>query len=276
MIIADLIIIAVFVSATYIFGLLYAKAADLNRKAIMQNFGWTGFCLSAVIGTPFHELSHLIMAWLFDHQITEFALYRPIASQQDGQLGYVNHTYKKMSLYQNVGNFFIGAAPMLFGAGLLTFLFSIAAPNQFVIPEDIPADPREMILLSLKLALGQLVAFFDFNNYNTMFLWIFLAAAFICPHLGMSGADFKNTISGTIFLFFLGIIIPFIIKGKVGYARIYLAMANITTGYISVLIIGLAISFAIFGLNKLLYILRVKAATFQPKDSAKKDVAKKG
>ena len=46
-------------------------------------------------------------------------LFRP---GRDGTLGYVEHAYNRRSLYQSVGNFFIGTGPIWFGSALVYLL----------------------------------------------------------------------------------------------------------------------------------------------------------
>ncbi|MEX0380044.1 metalloprotease family protein [Leuconostoc sp. MS02] len=68
------------------------------------------------LGVVIHELSHLLVALIFNHKIVNFKLWQ---ISDDGVLGYVNHTYNPKSFYQRLGNVFIGLAPIL----VLTLVF---------------------------------------------------------------------------------------------------------------------------------------------------------
>jgi hypothetical protein len=86
----------------------------LGRRLYLYGFGW--------LGTSVHEIGHAIFALIFGHNITEMKLFTP---GSDGSLGHVNHSYKKNSLYQRIGNFFVGIGPILLGSIMLyviTFL----------------------------------------------------------------------------------------------------------------------------------------------------------
>lgn len=98
---------------TYILSLI---SQQITRWAMQQ----TSYAIIAIIGffgIVIHELSHLIIAILFHHNITDFKLWQ---ISNDGVLGYVNHTYNKNSFYQRFGNVFIGLAP-IFGLGLAVY-----------------------------------------------------------------------------------------------------------------------------------------------------------
>lgn len=90
-------------------GTAYASSRVFGSRGFWQVFGW--------LGTAVHELGHALFAVLFAHKITEMKLYDP--DPESGSLGHVRHTYNPKSLYQQVGNFFIGIGPILLGSGML-------------------------------------------------------------------------------------------------------------------------------------------------------------
>jgi hypothetical protein len=84
-------------------------------KGYLYAFGW--------LGTAVHEIGHAIFAVIFGHKITEMKLFSP--DPESGTLGYVSHSYNKRSIYQNIGNFFIGIGPIILGSlflYLITYL----------------------------------------------------------------------------------------------------------------------------------------------------------
>lgn len=90
--------------------------------------GWKGVYITAWIGTPVHEFSHALFCVIFGHKINEVALFKP--DKASGVLGYVTHNYNPKSIYQSIGNFFIGIAPLLVGSLILFLLFDTFFPDQ--------------------------------------------------------------------------------------------------------------------------------------------------
>lgn len=84
-----------------------------GRRGYLYVFGW--------LGTAVHELGHAIFAILFGHKIQSMVLFNP--DPNSGSLGHVSHSYDSSSAYQNIGNFFIGIGPILFGS-IILFLIS--------------------------------------------------------------------------------------------------------------------------------------------------------
>jgi hypothetical protein len=84
-----------------------------GRNLFLYGFGW--------LGCSIHEMSHAFFAIIFGHKISEIELFKP---NSDGEsLGHVSHSYNKKSIYQKIGNFFIGISPLLFG-GIVLFLIT--------------------------------------------------------------------------------------------------------------------------------------------------------
>lgn len=236
------ILTAVFIAVTYLFGFLYAAISSYNKRYMIAAIGWTGFCVLGFVGVPFHELSHLVTALIFKHKITDVALFRPVKGKTDGNLGYVHHSYNKKSLYQQIGNFFIGAAPMLFGSIVLLILFYLSVPfniNNFVSKDALVLDFGHIVL-----GFGTKLVQFDF------FSWLTVAVAFlICPHLGMSKADFKNTAAGVAFLIVLSCIFAFVTGIKRSILNVI--YFDFIVRYIYILIIGLLISIFVMMISKI-------------------------
>lgn len=99
------------------FALLFHGIEVIVQRRLIQRFGWNAALWTGWIGTPIHEASHVVMCWLFGHEIESVALFAP--DMQEGRLGYVRHTYHRGSWWQESGNFFIGIAPLIGGATVL-------------------------------------------------------------------------------------------------------------------------------------------------------------
>ena len=103
-----------------IFGFIMGRA----RQSAWRNFsrnarGYFLLDFFNLIGTPVHELSHLIFALIFGYHIDKVCLYRRVktARKNGGTLGYVKMHYEGdgllHSLRRDVGLFFIGVGPLL-------------------------------------------------------------------------------------------------------------------------------------------------------------------
>ena len=248
-----LFIVAEYIAITYAFGLLYKFVGWKISTYIQRIFGWTGYCILGSVGVTYHELSHLITAVLFRHKISAVRLFRPFQGKVDGTLGYVNHSWNNRSLYQKIGNFFIGTAPMLFGAGLFFVILRVAYPTSFT-------DAAEMSEI-----FGSLVfAFINMlkpENFFTMWTPIvILIAIFICPYIHMSWEDIKGAASGAITLIIAAFILSLISVAIPADAmsQIQGAMNTVVTYYIYALILGLTMSVIMTVCFALVSVLRGK------------------
>lgn len=79
------------------------------------------YAVTGVLGTPIHELGHVLACWLFGLKITQIRLYAPDAAT--GRLGYVAFTYRPSSTVHAVGLMVQGVAPIFMAFLLFEFLF---------------------------------------------------------------------------------------------------------------------------------------------------------
>ncbi len=156
---------------------------------------------TGLIGTPIHECSHALMCLLFRHKITEISFYR---ISDDGVMGYVKHTYNPRNFYQQIGNFFIGTAPVILGSGVILLLFMCLANDSFTAmwSEISVAATSENTALSMLAAFGKMfpIVFAPSNFANGLWYLFFVLAICIALHLTLSPDDIKSAVPGLIFI----------------------------------------------------------------------------
>jgi len=192
------------VGVIFIFGSIIA----LLRRSFCGIAGRSGpkiLLITGIIGTPVHELSHALMCLLFGHKITDIKLYQP--KSDDGALGYVSHTYNKRNVFHQIGNFFIGTAPILLGGGIIVLLMLLLVPNAFeVISLELDilssSDIGSMPISNLfDFILTSIVEIFSADNLSSWQGWLFIVLSLmISSHMEMSGADIKNGLRGFAFV----------------------------------------------------------------------------
>lgn len=182
------------VGVIVVFGLL----VSLLNRFFYAGFGRgsiTVAYLTGWLGVPIHELSHALMCLVFGHRIVEIRLFQ--IADSDGTLGYVNHSYNPRNLWQRVGNFFIGIAPILCISALLALFARLLIPATLQEMTDIiggihVADGVFEMGRAILLSVG---AFF--GGAATWQWWVFLLIGlFLTPHMTLSGADIRGAASG--------------------------------------------------------------------------------
>ncbi len=198
------ILIAYLLQVVLIFGsiLLFGYLIALCNRRFYANFGShsrTVCYVTGFIGTPVHELSHALFCLIFGHRIREIKLFQVGAA--DGTLGYVTHTYNRKNLYQRIGNFFIGVAPILVISAILFALAWLLMPSMV---GQMTASIRGMSLADgvggvLSRLLRAMGAFFSYAV--SWQWWVFIGlGAFLALHMTLSGADIKGALGGLAFV----------------------------------------------------------------------------
>lgn len=184
-----------------ILGLLENRANIYVQKA----FGRKGIMVTAWIGTPIHELGHLLMCYVFRHKVNKFKLFDRKA--KDGVLGYVHHGWNSKSLYQNIGNFFIGVGPIFSGTAALIFGMHLLLPDSYARVADYfalkPTQPDQFMMTKIfDLTAGLFESIFSAENLFSLNFWIYFALAIgISSHIALSKEDLKGAGRGLITIF---------------------------------------------------------------------------
>ena len=171
---------------------LNVRMARLIGRARIYLTGW--------IGTPIHELSHAAMCVVFRHRIDEIKLFSP---DSDGRLGYVRHAYNPKSLFQQIGNFFIGVAPLFGGVAVLLLLLVTVHPGSV----DLFGMQAGELLRGGDLSQGAAAlwdrgraiaqAVFAPEHRGNWRFWLFVYLAFcVSSHLAPSRTDLRGSLLG--------------------------------------------------------------------------------
>lgn len=144
---------------------------------IIGRYGVNAQSYWGCLGIIIHEGAHLLMALVFGHQIDEVKFFAPPKeAAATARLGYVAHSYNPHNLYQRLGNFFIGQAPI---AGIVTSMLLV---TKLVWPQLLEAAGN------LAWAIGAV-------SWWQLVLWMCIMLS-LSLGLNLSRADWHNTWSG--------------------------------------------------------------------------------
>ena len=186
-------------------GFVHSKLQYFTHKNYRQTLGWKGIIWTAWIGTPIHEIGHAFFAKVFRHKINNISIFQP--NEASGNLGHVDHSFNPRSLYQKIGNFFIGAAPMIFGSVVLIIFLYFFVPNGKEVFAPL-AEQQNSISGFITSIIASLKNLFAPENISAWNFWLFLYISFaVSSHMAPSNQDQKGMWKGFVWLVFLVVII---------------------------------------------------------------------
>lgn len=224
----------------------------LRNKSIInfqRSFGSKALMITGLVGVPVHEVSHAIFALLFGHKITKIKLFQK--PDENGVMGYVQHSYNPGSIYQQIGNFFIGIAPIFGG------IFSIIALMKFIIPQaynrliNILFKSLHVTVLNKSTIEGIINSYsglikdiFSLKNFENPYFYVFLFIAIcISSHISLSSADIKGASTGLWTIFLILFILNALNLSKYILALDLIRYNILITGFLMVAVILSTITF---------------------------------
>lgn len=244
-----------------IFSLLFSLIEKYNSRLIYSMFGYRGVVITGAIGTIIHEFSHMLMCVIFRHNIVDFSLFRPVKGSYDGIMGYVNHSYNKKSIYQNIGNFFIGVAPIVFGIVSLILFMWLLLPTEFsTMIDDFNRNIKYIqsarsikdsinIYISMVISLFKVLNPLKQSNYISYIIYIFTMYS-ISTHMDLSKADIEGGKFGC--LVFICLIFAIIYILSIFKINIFIYTLKISISIVSFLSIGLSFAIITYGITKVI------------------------
>jgi len=189
----------------FIFGMVLSKLQTWTHRLYQRHIGWKGILFTAWIGTPIHEIGHALFAAFFHHKITHISFFKP--NRETGGLGHVDHAYNPKSMYQSVGNFFIGAAPMIFGSFVLAMLLIFLVPNGR--DSITPLSEQHKTIAAFVYSVQETIKhIFMPQHLRTWQFWLFLYLSFcVVSHIAPSKQDRKGMWRGFIWVIVLLVLV---------------------------------------------------------------------
>ena len=194
-------LLAILLAPFAVFAFVIHFLERLIQQRLAERFGWNSVLWTGWLGTPIHELSHALMCRVFHHRIDEIALFEP--DRQSGRLGFVRHSFQAGNWYQELGNFFIGIAPLMGGSAVLVTLlwlfFPGAIEGAFVASKEAEINgPIEQLTAIISTAAEQI---FAAKNWTTARFWLFVYFVLcVGGHMAPSPSDYKGASRGVIFV----------------------------------------------------------------------------
>jgi len=188
----------------FIFGLLINIISRLTMRSLEKSFGRTGVYSVAWLGTPVHELGHIIFCLIFLHKIVEVKFFEP--DPATGTLGYVSHSWNRSNPWQVLGNLFIGIGPVILGCLVLLAIFYLLIPDSQQAWESISRSIGQAegdhsivsygaILLDSMLSMARLI--FIPSNLISWKFWLFCYLSIcVASNIKLSLADIRGSFSG--------------------------------------------------------------------------------
>lgn len=240
-----------------VFGLLLEYLENLVNYKIAEIFEQYSIYVNtimAAVGTPVHELGHLIAAVIFGKNIIDVQLFRPFSVWKDGIWGYVSYTGNNGSVWGQIGNYFIGIAPLILGGVFILLTFRFIIPEVYKLADEKNdaawKKARRMKVLRSSLAFvgGFIKGLFSLRGFGIIrgILALFIVTS-ISMHMTLSFADIENGITG-----FIIIVVLFFIYGLItALAKVpnYIMEAvEVATGLIMFFMIGIACDGLLYGI----------------------------
>lgn len=165
--------------------------SNMLRSGFVKLFGIQAFVYLLAPGVMLHELGHALFCIPFGHKIVEMKLFSP---QNDGTLGWVNHSYNPNSFRANIGNFFIGTGPVWLGVAALYGVTCWLLPVERLDMQGLPIFDASSRFLT------EVIFHKDAFGWQ-WFVWAYLAFA-IGANITLSPPDIEGAATGFFFIAF--------------------------------------------------------------------------
>ena len=175
------------------------------QRRLSTRFGWGSVMWTGWLGTPIHESSHALLCPVFRHRVDEIVFFGP--DRKSGPLGYVRHSFREGNWFEEMGNLFIGTAPLVGGSLVLLVLLYLFYPdaasaafatelNRVDGQAGGSFDSWRVLFQRTQAMFGQL---FQLADWTTARWWLFLYLVLsVGSHMAPSRSDYAGSRKGAL------------------------------------------------------------------------------
>lgn len=235
------------------FGFVLEYLEGIINKKLDRLISGDFVLFTAAIGTPIHELGHYLMCLLFGFKVTSVEFLRPFSYKKDGILGMVSYYHTTNTIKDQVGDFFVGIGPLVFGGIFILLVLKLLLPEAYKEADRLSDQTwlNSKNFKGIKSSFAFIGGFFKglFSIKGFGFLRVIVAIYFITSismHMTLSPADIENGINGLYVLIGLFFIFSFVTSLlKLNYK---MDAAEVATGIIFFFMIGVISDLILLGI----------------------------
>jgi hypothetical protein len=262
-----------FIELLYLFGVLVTIGFMIGviekyiHTYLFRSYGTRGILFTAWIGTPIHEIGHLVQCFIWGHRVTRVKLLQ--INHVNGVLGFVEHQYDRNSMYHQVGNFFIGIGPIISGVASLVIAMYFLIPQTFQtftthIDQHVTLESLniEVFRMVLGVIAALIKSLFTLENLLNPFFWIYsMIAICISSHIALSKQDMKGSARGLIAIFIV-LVLAKLVTGLLGFNShlLIVKLAEYNAYVLAFSSVALFFSLAALLISFLLFKIKVKSS----------------
>lgn len=238
------LLIAMVIPSAIVLGLTFINHS--TKKLLTENYGFSSQVYFGFLGIIVHETSHMLMAVLFGHQIIEF---KPLilpknVARNGGALGYVSQRWNTNSTYQNIGNLFIGTAPIWGCTFVLYLLTKLTMPNLYQTIIKLEKAMATMNLTTVRSVLRN-INLFSNTNFTAVIISIIgllVMTNIVIGGFDLSSNDLKNAFGAFIaFYIFFTVILSALVFFGLG-EQVNRLLINLMAMFVSLMVLSVFLS----------------------------------
>lgn len=194
-----LLVLLAFALVPYVTAWITSKLGHFSKEMLVNNLGPNSQLLVGGLGVIIHELGHALFALLFRHHVDRVQLLN-IHYANTGTLGSVEHSWNQRSIYQRLGNFFIGIAPYYMCSIVLLLLQKIFLKSNIDFSFFANADKIDLNLLNVGFmsVINNLLSMYSNASWMLVILSVIIFTLVASTGYDLSTEDFHTVNQGVI------------------------------------------------------------------------------